>query len=154
VISAATHLLDRVTGGRAEKLLRFSSVSVVGIVITQALLVLLYGIMNEGAELANVLAVSVSAIPVFILNKRWVWSQDGRIDLRREVLPFWLFTLLGLLLSTVLVAIVDDRTEHTWPVMLANIGGFGIVWLAKFLFLDQVVFGGPEDTADAVVDAG
>lgn len=153
MISAATRLLDRLTGGRGELLLRFGTVSVVGIVITQAMLVLLHGIMNEGAVLANVLAVTISAIPVFQLNKRWVWSRDGRIDLRREVLPFWLFTLLGLLLSTVLVALVDDRTDHTWPVMLANIGGFGLVWLAKFLFLDQVVFGSGEDASDAVVDA-
>jgi putative flippase GtrA len=155
VISVATDLLDRVTGGRGEKLIRFGTVSVVGIVITQLLLVLLHGVMNEGATLANVLAVSISAIPVFFLNKSWVWGRSGRAHLRREVLPFWAFTLLGLLLSTILVAMVDDRTDKTWPVMLANIAGFGLVWLAKFLFLDQVVFGiaADEDGGDVVADA-
>lgn len=152
MIAAATDLLDRITRGRAEKLIRFGTVSVVGIVITQVLLVVLYGIMNETAEVANVLAVSISAVPVFILNKRWVWGRSGRAHLRREVLPFWGFTLLGLLLSTILVALVDDRTEATWPVMLANIAGFGLVWIAKFLFLDAVVFGEAQDE-DAVADA-
>ena len=28
--------------------------------------------------------------------------------------------------------------------MVANIAGFGIVWVAKFLFLDQVMFGHSE----------
>ena len=152
MLAPVTSLIDRVTGGRADKLLRFGTVSVVGIVLTQALLVLLYGVMNETAELANVLAVSVSSFPVFLLNKRWVWGREGAAKVRRELLPFWGFTLLGLVLSTVLVAIVDDRTEHTWPVLLANIAGFGIVWIAKFLFLDAVVFGDADDE-DAVADA-
>ncbi len=28
--------------------------------------------------------------------------------------------------------------------MLANVSGFGVLWVAKFLFLDQVMFGRPE----------
>jgi putative flippase GtrA len=152
VLASATALLDRLTGGRADKLVRFGTVSIVGIVLTQTILVLLYGVMNEGAVLANVLAVSLSAVPVFVLNKRWVWGQMGPARVRREILPFWGFTLLGLVLSTLLVSVVDDHTDQTWPVMAANIAGFGIVWIAKFLFLDSVVFGGAEDE-DAVVDA-
>ena len=28
--------------------------------------------------------------------------------------------------------------------MVANIAGFGVLWVAKFLFLDQIMFGQPE----------
>jgi hypothetical protein len=46
------------------------------------------------------------------------------------------------------VAVVDHYTDRTWPVMLANIAGFGLVWVSKFLFLDAVVFGDrPGDVA-------
>jgi putative flippase GtrA len=137
----ASPILDRITRGRGDKVLRFGMVSVVGVLITQALLILFHGILDVDATLSNVLAVTLSSGPVFVLNKRWVWGQVSRPQLRREVLPFWGFTLLGLVLSTILVAIVDGQTDRTWPVMLANIAGFGIVWVAKFLFLDAVVFG-------------
>ena len=143
-----TALLDRLTRGKVEKLLRFSAVSVVGIVITQALLLSLHGILNIGATTANLMAVTISAVPVFFLNKRWVWGKGGRAHLRKEVLPFWGFTLLGLLISTLLVVVADHISDRTWPVLLANISGFGIVWLAKFFFLDAVVFGIDEDLAD------
>jgi putative flippase GtrA len=148
--SSAIELLDRITGGRSEKLVRFGGVSVVGIVITQTLLVVLHGILDIDATLSNLVAVMVSAGPVFVLNKRWVWSLKSRSSFRREIVPFWAFTLLGLVLSTILVAVVDHYTDRTFPVMIANISGFGIVWVSKFLFLDSVVFG---DLADAEAEA-
>jgi putative flippase GtrA len=141
VPSALTNVLDRLTGGRGDRIVRFGMVSVVGVALTQALLVLFHGIMNTDATVSNVLAVVLSSVPVFFLNKRWVWGRGGPAQLRREIIPFWVLTLLGLLLSTVLVAVVDRWSDHTWPVMLANIGGFGVVWVVKFFFLDAKVFG-------------
>jgi putative flippase GtrA len=93
---------------------------------------------------------------VFLLNKRWVWGQEGRPSMRYEVLPFWGFTLLGLLVSTVMVALASTISDSTVLLMVANIGGFGIVWLSKFLFLDSVVFAKAEaraaGSATAIVD--
>ena len=155
MIAAATRLLDRVTRGRGERLLRYGTASVAGVVLSQCILLTIHGIMNEEAVLANVLAVLISVGPVFYINKRWVWGIGGRAQVRREVVPFLLLTLLGLLVSTLLVAIVDRYTDRTWPVMAANIAGFGIVWVAKFLFLDQIVFGHHlhQQGEDAVADA-
>jgi len=154
-------VLDRVTGGRGALALRYSMVSVIGVTITQAELVLFVGLLDLHPTWSNVAAVSLCSIPVFVLNKRWVWSRDGRIDLRREILPFWVFTLAGLVLSTILVAVVQRWSDATIFVMAANVAGFGVLWVAKFLFLDQVMFGhsereevlaqeGPTATRDAV----
>ena len=101
---------------------------------------LLHGVWDINATLSNLIAVMVSAGPAFLLNKRWVWGLTGRSSFRREIVPFWAFTLLGLVVSTILVTIVDHYTDRTWPVLLANIAGFGLVWVSKFLFLDTVVF--------------
>jgi len=147
VATTTTDLLDRLTRGRGEKALRYSAVSVVGVVITQTLLVILAGILNIQPVVANVIAVMTSAIPVFLLNKRWVWGKGGRARVRREVLPFWALTLVGLAISSGMVAIAHAYSDRTIYVMLANISGFGIVWVAKFLFLDAIVFGPDEDDA-------
>ncbi|MDP1819662.1 MAG: GtrA family protein [Acidimicrobiales bacterium] len=143
--SSPAALLDRLTRGRGEKALRYSAVSVVGIITTQTLLVLLAGIMNIQPVTANVLAVTISAVPVFLLNKRWVWGRQGRARMRREVLPFWGLTLVGLLLSSGLVAVAHEHSDRTIWVMIANISGFGLVWVAKFLFLDAIVFAPQDD---------
>lgn len=137
-------VLDRVTGGRGELAVKYSMVSVVGVSLTQSLLVLFVGILDLDPTWSNVAAVSLAAVPVFVLNKRWVWSHDGKVSFRREILPFWVFTLAGLVLSTLLVTLAKGISDSTLLVMAASIAGFGILWVAKFLFLDQVMFGRPE----------
>jgi putative flippase GtrA len=147
-----TDLLDRFTGGRGLLAIKYSMVSVVGVTITQVLLLVFLEVLPRLAEdvvdtldltstRSNVAAVMITAVPVFLLNKRWVWNVDGRVSLRREILPFWVFTAAGLGLSTWLVALAEERSDSTLLVMVASLGGFGILWVAKFLFLDQVMFG-------------
>ncbi len=123
-----------------RRALRYSAVSVIGIVITQSLLVAAHAVVGLTPTVANVTAVSLAAIPVFILNRMWVWQLVGRSSFRREVLPFWGFTVAGLGLSTAAVAIVSSFTASTLAVSAANIAAFGVLWVAKFFVLDEVVF--------------
>ena len=101
-------VLDRVTGGRGVLAVKYSMVSVIGVSITQLLLAIFVDLLRHNPTWSNVAAVMLTAVPVFFLNKLWVWSADGKVSLRREVLPFWVFTAAGLLLSTGLVALADD----------------------------------------------
>jgi putative flippase GtrA len=122
------------------KAARYSAVSVVGVVLTQLLLLIGHAILGISAGRANAAAVMVTAVPVFFLNRAWVWQLRGPSSLRREVLPFWGFTVAGLVLSTLAVAGVASLTTSTVAVSAANIGAFGVLWVAKFLALDGVVF--------------
>jgi putative flippase GtrA len=138
-------VLDRVTGGRGALAVKYSMVSVVGVTLTQLLLAIFVDLFHNDPTWSNVAAVMLTAIPVFFLNKLWVWSADGRVSFRREVLPFWVFTAAGLILSTGLVALADNVANgNTLLVKLANMTGFGILWVAKFLFLDRIMFGHSE----------
>jgi putative flippase GtrA len=133
-------VLDKVTGGRGALAIKYSAVSVFGVFFTQLELAIFTMIGWEPVK-ANIAAVMICALPVFLLNKRWVWSSDGKIDLKREVIPFWVFTAMGLALSTGLVALASSVSDSHLLVMIANLTGFGILWVAKFLFLDQIMFG-------------
>ena len=71
-------------------------------------------------------------------------------------MPFWLFTIAGLALSTLAVVLVANATKDpTVPglengnkiaVQLANIAGFGVLWVIKYLFLDKIMFGAHHHT--------
>ncbi len=133
-------VLDRASGGRGTQLLRYAGVSVVGVGVHQAVLVGLYLAADVRGFVANAVAASIASVPAFVLNKRWAWGHDSRADWRREVLPFWLFSVAGLILSTVLVYAVDHYTDRAVYVSAASLAGYGLLWTAKFAFLDSVMF--------------
>ncbi len=56
------------------------------------------------------------------------------------MVPFWGLTFAGLILSTLFVAIASQWSDSTVVVSLANLAGFGVLWVAKFVILDAVLF--------------
>jgi putative flippase GtrA len=102
------------------------------------------------AGTANVLATICGIGPSYAYNRRWAWRRSGRGDLWREVVPFWVLSLSGLVLSTAAVAAVSSWGAD-WPdavravaLPAANIAVFGALWLVQFVVLDRVLFAGPE----------
>ena len=136
----ANALTTRATSVRVHRLLRFTAVSAMSIVLTQVLLQSFYGLTSLGAAWSNILAVGLSAIPAFLILRRWVWGRVGNHSITREILPFWAYTFLGLALSTVVVAAVEDRWQSALAVSLANLAAFGALWITKFVLLERWLF--------------
>ena len=139
----------RTEGGK--RALRYSATSIIAVGITQVLLLIFYRGLGYSATSANLTATMITSIPAFALNKYWVWGKRGRAHMRREVIPFWAFTIAGWALSTGAVALVQHVGEpeslvRTLSVMFANIAGFGVLWVLKYLFLDKIMFGGDHHT--------
>lgn len=131
-------------GGR--RALRYSATSLICVGITQVLIIVFLNVVKWREVPSNLAATMLTSVPAFALNKYWVWGKRGRAHMRREVLPFWAFTVAGWTLSTVTVAAVRHVGEpqsvlRTLSVMSANIAGFGILWVLKYLFLDKIMFG-------------
>ena len=142
-----------------QRAIRYSATSLICVGVTQILIILFYKVLKldvtsvfgheidvDPAVQANLAATMLTSVPAFALNKYWVWGKRGRAHMRREVLPFWAFTVAGWTLSTGMVAIVSSWADphssmQTILVMAANIAGFGVLWILKYLFLDKIMFG-------------
>ena len=124
-----------------QRLGRYSAVSVMNVVITQSLLQLALAV-SLSAVVANLMAVGLSAIPAYLVNRRWVWGKQGPHSIAREIVPFWSYAFIGLALSTIAVAWADARWHSNLAVSIANIAAFGLLWAAKFVLLDRWMFGG------------
>lgn len=147
-----------------QRAIRYTATSVICVLVTQILIIVFYRFVKldvesiaghevflGAPEQANLAATMCTSVPAFMLNKYWVWGKRGKAHLRREVLPFWLFTVAGWIISTGMVALVTDlagnnETEKTILVMAANIAGFGVLWVLKYIFLDKIMFGGDHHT--------
>ena len=144
--------------GLIGRIVGYSAVSAGTVVVTQAVLVVAYAVLERPAVAANVTAVCVAAGPAYYANRRWVWSRTDRHSLTSEILPFWAYSLAGLGISTVLVGLAEVWWQSTVAVSAANLIGFGILWAGKFILLDRVLFARPDapsgDHPDARPAAG
>lgn len=137
-----TELVEGVLDPRPglSKVLKYGTASVAGVVTSQVVLVFFFVVVGMGAAPSNVVAVAAGSVPNYLINRAWTFNKRGAHSFTREVLPFWGMALLGLLLSTVAVAAADQRWGTAIAVAAANIGAFGLLWVAKFFVLERVLF--------------
>ena len=126
---------------KGRKPLLYSLVSVVAVITGQSVLWTCSGLLDWDPISSNVTSVAIGSIPSYLLNRYWVWGKRGKNHFWKEVAPFWGMAFLGLLLSTVTVAVATSWwSDRTWIVSLANLSAFGLIWVGKFFVLHHVLF--------------
>jgi putative flippase GtrA len=142
-------LLERARTPGGRKLVRYSLVSVVSVAVSQV--VLFVAQFAWSARTSNIVAVCVSAVPSYQLNRAWAWGKTGRSHLMKEIVPFWGMALLGLVLSTWSAGFAESHAASVTSsalgqklvVNLAALAAFGVLWIAKFVILNRVLFAHP-----------
>ena len=139
--------------GRAHKPIMYSLVSVIAVVTSQVVLIICHAGLGLTAVWSNVIAVAAGTVPSYSLNRSWVWGKKGNSHLWKEVVPFWALSFLGLVFSTVTVAIVENYNDSTLVIAGANLAAFGVLWVGKFLLLHYVLFKDHEAADEMTIPA-
>ena len=148
--------MDHARSDAGRKQLRYAGVSVVFVPLGQVLIQLLGAFVFKstdpvtGTEEVNWVAASITSaailtIPNFFANKLLVWKNTSRDNLRTQIIVFWVAAMLGVSFATGLTFLVDWMIEsHGWlekvAVFFAQLAGFGIVWLGRYVILDRWIF--------------
>ncbi len=146
----AVNPLADVLAGRGKLAGRYLAVSIINIFNSQALLYIANSIWGWPGGWANVFAAILASIPAYLLSRAWVWEKRGGHSMRREVLPFWVITFVGLVVSSVAAALADRQFGAGLLVNVASLGAYFIVWVAKFVLLDHLFSQDPQD--DELID--
>lgn len=137
-----------------RKQLRYAGVSVIFVPLGQVLIQLLgatvYTDVTPTGKETNWVAASITSaailtVPNFFANKYWVWENTSRDNLRTQVIVFWVAAMLGVTFATALTYLVDWMIDdHGWvekvAVFFAQLTGFGVVWLGRYVILDRWIF--------------
>ena len=123
-----------------RKLMKYSTASIVAIAVGQPVFWIFNGALGWGAISSNLVSVSAGAVPNYLINRRWTWSQTGKNRLWGEIVPFWVMSALGMILSLIAVDYAEERWDSTAINSMAQLAGFGVLWIAKFLVLDKVMW--------------
>lgn len=124
-----------------QRLVRYGGVTIVSTVVGLTTLAIGLFVFGLGGVTANFLSVLASTPPAYYLNRQYVWEQEaGNHSATKEVGPFWIMTLLGFVVSTVAIAIVDTQTDSAVLLLLTQIASFGGLWIVKFAFLEKFLW--------------
>lgn len=129
------------------KLYRYVMGSVITTVVSFGVLTLVYGVLRLwGAVPSTVFANVVATVPAYWLNRTWTWGKAGRSDLWREVLPFWVLSIAGIVISMGTAALAADfaRAHHLGHLAAivvvdgANLAAYGTLFIGKYLIFERL----------------
>ncbi len=144
-------------GPLARTLTRYFVGSVIAMVVSEMTLLLVYGLHAGGARTAAAAAWGSGAIVNYFLNRNWAWERRGRAHPGKELLPYWITAVAGLLLSVwathaaagLAPRLSADHTVVTLVVGAAYLATYGFLFVAKFLLFHYVIFTDRRTPAEA-----
>jgi putative flippase GtrA len=150
-------------GPEFQKLFRYAMASVITTFFALGLLGLFYGVLKIGsATMSNVYATAITTVPSYYLNRKWAWGKSGKSHLTKEVIPFWVIAIISAVISTVVVHFADQEARlHTHfghgmltvVVELANFTTYAVLWVAKYVYFNKVLFKHQHHLGDAEATA-
>ncbi len=162
VLLRALSLWEKRDTPQVKKVVRYTMVSVISTVVSFVALLLIFGVMHLFAEVGSTIAANVIAtVPSYYLNRSWVWGKNGRSHLTKEIIPFWVMSAIGVVVSMGGAALarrfgIDHHLSHeveTVVVLVANVGSFGLFWVLKFLLFNRLFHVQVEEELDELVEA-
>jgi len=148
-------LMEHARSDEGRKQLRYAGVSVIFVPLGQILIQLLgatvfkselpNGTIEVNWVAASIASAAILTVPNFFANKHWVWRDTSKDNLRTQVVVFWVAAMLGVTFATLLTFVADWAIQsHGWvekaSVFFAQLAGFGIVWLGRYVILDRWIF--------------
>jgi putative flippase GtrA len=153
-------LKARATSPEGKKAIRYTLVSVVSVIVSETAFVIVFGFAHWTAKSSAIFSTAVGTIPSYYLNRNWAWGKSGKSHFWKEVVPFWVIAFIGLAFSTW----TSDTAEgyvirhhilglsRTLIVDGAFIGGFGVLWVLKFIIFNKFLFTTDEDLQAALAN--
>ncbi|MFM7069070.1 MAG: GtrA family protein [Actinomycetes bacterium] len=145
-------LLAHAKSDEGRKQLRYVGVSVVFVPVGQILIQVLGAtVFDSDFTKASIASAMILILPNFFANKYLVWRETSSDNLRTQIIVFWVAGILGVGFATFLTWVVEqpfhgeeltgsDRIKEKLAVFSAQIVGFGVVWVLRYLVLDRWIF--------------
>lgn len=132
-----------------RKLLKYTAGSGISAAVSQVAFIASFGVFHLfGSRGSSIAATLIGAIPSYFLNRNWAWQKKSRSSLSREVVPYFIVAVLGLVFSTWSADFANSHSywvgsSHVVKVLFvsgAYFGAFAVLWVAKFAFLNKYLF--------------
>ncbi|HEX4865490.1 MAG TPA: GtrA family protein [Acidimicrobiales bacterium] len=126
----------------------YSAGSVVATVCSELAFLVVLGWLHGGTTWASAAGFVGGAVPNYVLNRRWAWSERRGRDRRAEVLLYLTVAVASFVASAVATHWAEEGARnltgsHGWTVALTGLAYLGVsavFFVAKFVLYERVVF--------------
>lgn len=122
-------------------------VSVVFVPLGQAMVQILVWVFKVPEQWAVLISACILTLPNYLANKYMVWRDKSKDNRATEVTVFWLAAVLGTSFAMGFVWLAgrmfpkaQGELSHGIAIFCAQLLGYGIVWVARYVFLDRWIF--------------
>ena len=133
--------------GRADiaRLARYAATSGVAFAVSEATLLILYGLNLTTATVAALIASLAGTVPSYLLSRYWIWREASRERVLRQVILYWIVSISCIALTSLLTGALASFAPAGHPFHLLVVAiGYPIVmltfWLIKFVIYQQIIF--------------
>lgn len=140
---------------------RYAVTSVVSTVVSEGVLLVLYGSRVADAAVAAVAATVAGTVPSYAMSRYWIWPDADRRGRGRQVAGYWVVAFVSLGISSLLTGAAaavapTGRVTRLVVVGAAYVGTYGLLWIAKFAVYERLLFRPvpPQESAAAPVGTG
>ena len=146
VSDAYTRLRESALAG---KITRYAIGSVAALATSVVVFAVLY-VLHVGTTVCSIAAFLAGALPNWVLNRRWAWKIQGKVNFWREVFAYVIISVLVLVASSAATGWMQDRVNGIAPghglrvilVTAAYVAVQAFFFAAKFVVYEHWVFAG------------
>ena len=115
-----------------------------------------FGAFLDDYTTAFLLAAAILTVPSFFVNKHFVWRVRSAENLRFQVLVYSAALIPAVSLATLFTYLIENAAADQTVLVrgtaafFAQMLGFGIVWVGRFLMLDRWLFKIAGDTSSTL----
>lgn len=130
---------------RIQKLLRYALTSGLATGISEVTLLALYAGGFLGATGSSIIANLAGTVPSYLLSRYWIWPEADRRGAARQMGLYWATSAAGLVVSAAGTSFAGahspaGHTAHVIVVGSAYIATVAVLWVAKFIVYQRVIF--------------
>jgi putative flippase GtrA len=131
-----------------KRMFRYTMVSVVAVPVGLLFDILALDLLRWSPGWSGVFGAAFGAIPSYYLNRTWAWGKTGRSHLLKEIVPFWVIAVIGVIFAGWTQNLAGDYVAHHHITGLvrqvlilgAYLGGFAILWGVKYVIFNKLLF--------------
>jgi len=131
---------------RPKRFMRYTGGSIVAFLTSEVAFVLCYVTGVVGTTAAAAIAFMAGAVPNYVLNRQWVWKRRGRVRVWREVVLYAAISVVSIVAAAAATGwatsmVHGNKAIHTVAAAIAYLVTYGVLFVAKFIVFETVVFG-------------